>query len=658
MKKITFLVILGTMNCFSKFTLSPLFGDDMVLQRNVPAKIWGKSAPNEVISIIFKSKKYSFTTSMDSTWKIDIGTHEAGGPYDMLIQSSDNSQVYFENIKFGDVWLCGGQSNMEFTLDALSTPISVIKQIKNDIVSMLTLDKISSSKPQKDILSKEGWLETNPKNVGRFSATAFYFADTLSKTLKIPVGLISNNWGGSPVEVWMSNKSLEAFPQISEAYSQKNFQDSIIIKGIKTRKLMLSSWVEQSISKDSISMLYKDKIEQIEYKNWTKTTLPLNFDNIKLNDYNGILWAISEFELTENMKNKPLNLSLGLIDDADHTFINGQKVGGKFLYNEPRNYKIAPSVFKVGKNILAIRVVNYGGNGNITPQGKSFFMTNETGDSLNLSNTLYVCKGYDLTKIPEYVKPNWRYEAGWQPSTLYNGMIAPMLDLPIKGVIWYQGESNTDRAYQYRALFSGLINDWRKSFKQPNLPFLFVQLANFQKPDSVPSNSTWAELREAQSYALKLPFTAMSTAIDIGDEVDIHPKDKKTVGNRLAAQAQRLVYGKKIISDGPTYQSMKILGNKIVLSFTNTGSGMMTKNGLPQEFAIAGANKKFYRADAKIVNNTIVVSCNKVSKPVAVRYAWANNPAKINTYNKEGFPMNPFRTDNWKGTTFGAWKLD
>lgn len=657
MKKVILISVLITFQLQAKFTVSPLFTNDMILQCDKPAKIWGKALPNEEISIILKTKKYTTKTLADSTWKIDLGIHEAGGPFDMFIQSAEN-QEYFDSFSFGDVWLCGGQSNMEFTLNAISTPDSVIKMIKNDNLRFLKIRNISSTIIQKDIQVSDNWMETNAINAGKFSAVAYYFGDYLTKTLNKPIGLISNNWGGSPAEVWMSKSELKKFPEIANAYNFMSKNDSLIINSMKLRTVMLPKWIEEGIKKDSVSMLFESNKTQIEFKNWQKAILPFNFKDINLDEYNGIVWVVMEFDVPENMMNKIVNLNLGLIDDADHTFINGVKIGGKFLYNEERNYKIDPSILKKEKNLLAIRIVNYGGEGNIIPSKKTFFLYDDAQNKYFLNNEIYAKKGFDLTTNKEYVKPVWRYMAGWQPSSLYNSMIAPMLELPIKGVIWYQGESNAERAYQYRTLFPALISNWRADFKQPNLPFLFVQLANFKNPSTQPTNDSWAELREAQAYALKLPYTAMSTAIDVGDANDIHPKDKKTVGNRLAAQALKMVYGKKIVADGPTFTTMKIEGKKIRLSFKNLGSGLMTKSGTPEEFAIAGADKKFYWAKAKIENNTIVVSSDKVAKPVAVRYAWANNPSKVNTYNKDGFPMNPFRTDTWKGVTFGNWKIE
>ncbi|TAF73489.1 MAG: sialate O-acetylesterase [Bacteroidetes bacterium] len=658
MKKISIsILLLSSVLSFAKFKLSPLFSEDMILQRDVPINIWGTANPGEEITIKFKDKKTSAITLADSTWKINIGTYPAGGPFDMLIQSVENQQ-YFENISIGDVWLCGGQSNMEFSLKSLGVFDSIIQNANNKNLRLINISRKSAPSPQKEALVDGSWITVSPENTGKFSATAYFFGNEISNSQKVPVGLVSSNWGGSPAEVWMDEKALKSSPEIALEYRKSdslNAQEKI---NQETRKKMLPEWVKKAVFLDSLSIAYEGKIENIPYSDWKQSVLPLNFNNIELPDFDGVMWIVKEIDIPQSFITENIKINLGLIDDADHTFLNGIKIGGKFNPSDDRIYEVPKSLIKTGKNILTIRMVDYGWGGAITSGNKKLCIENNLGDKISLDGLIYYKKGYDITKIEGYVHPNWSYIAGWAPSKLYNAMIHPLKNLPIKGVIWYQGEANAERAYQYRKLFPDLIKNWREAFNQPNLPFLFVQLANFMASESVPKNSAWAELREAQTFALKLSNTGMAVTIDVGDAADIHPKDKKTVGDRLAAQAKKIVYGDNNIASGPTFVSQKIEGNKIRINFKDTGKGIVFKGDMPHEFAIAGPDKKFYYANAKIEGNSILIWSKKVTKPVAVRYAWANNPSRANMYNENGFPMVPFRTDDWRGITSGVIKID
>lgn len=265
-------------------------------------------------------------------------------------------------------------------------------------------------------------------------------------------------------------------------------------------------------------------------------------------------------------------------------------------------------------------------------------------------------KKIDSTEFAINVKKEGKERLGPNnyPTLLFNGMINPIIPYGIKGVIWYQGEGNAGRAFQYRRVFSDMIKDWRAHWNQGDFPFLFVQLANFMKADSLPAESTWAELREAQSMTLSLPKTGMASAIDVGDAVDIHPKDKQTVGKRLALSALNVAYRQNIENQGPVYKEMKINGNRAEITFDHVSAGLKAKDkyGYLKGFTIAGSDHKFFWANAKITSsNKVEISAPEVAEPVAVRYGWANNPSDVNLYNSEGLPADPFRTDKWKGIT-------
>jgi sialate O-acetylesterase len=341
----------------------------------------------------------------------------------------------------------------------------------------------------------------------------------------------------------------------------------------------------------------------------------------------------------------------------DSTWINGTRVGGieaPGRWQTPRKYKIDPAIIKPGRNVIAVKVIDTGGGGGIygNPDQMKLGPAQAADESaIRLAGQWRYKKGFDLKSMPPQPRPPVLVNNPNAPTSLYNAMIAPLLPYGIQGAIWYQGESNAGRAYQYRQLFPAMIQNWRQDFKQGNFSFLFVQLANFMATLPDPCDSDWAELREAQLMTLSLPNTGMAVIIDIGDANDIHPKNKQDVGKRLALWALAKTYGKKLVYSGPIYKSMKIQGRDIILNFDQIGTGLVAQGGQSLKgFAIAGADRKFVWADARIDGQTVVVSSDKVPEPVAVRYAWANNPV-CNLYNKEGLPASPFRTDDWPGIT-------
>ena len=361
-----------------------------------------------------------------------------------------------------------------------------------------------------------------------------------------------------------------------------------------------------------------------------------------IKDLNGIVWYRKEIDIPASMTGKQARVFLGRIVDADALYINGKQVGVTTYQYPQRRYYVAPDVLKAGKNIFVVRVTNTAGKGGFVPDKPyCIFAGNDTID----------LKGYWQYKVGEVYQPRsggggGGINAGGQPTALYNAMIAPLINYSIKGFLWYQGEANTNRAEDYAKLQPAQIIDWRNKWKQPDAPFFYVQLPGFMDYNYLPSESQWAGLRESQLKSLSVPNTAMVVAIDLGEWNDIHPDNKKTVGERLALAALKIAYGENIVHSGPTYQSAKTDGNKITINFNNVGSGLITNDGEElREFAIAGADKKFVWAKAKIEGNSVMVWNDAVPNPKYVRYAWADNPVNPNFYNKEGLPASPFRTD-------------
>jgi sialate O-acetylesterase len=545
-----------------------------------------------------------------------------------------------KDIMIGDVWLCSGQSNMELPVKRVSWVYEAeIAKSENPFIRHFAVpQKYDFNTPRNDLDSGK-WQTADPKNVLSFSAVAYFFGTELYEKYRVPIGLINASLGGSPAECWLSEDALKEFP-IHEKEAQR-YKDQTVISQIEGQdKARIDVWYKLMRQRDEG---HKDTLKPwydpaVSTSDWNVMKVPGYWANGELGAVNGVVWFRKEVDIPASMVGQSARLILGRIVDADSVFVNGIFVGTTSYQYPPRRYDIPSNVLKEGRNIIIVRVIS------------------------NLESGGFVLdKPYELVSREQTIdlKGEWHYRLGaameplarqtfirWKPGGLYNAMLSPLLNYSIKGVVWYQGESNAERPVEYRELFPALIRDWRRKWGQGDFPFLFVQLPNYMEKKDQPSESNWALLREAQLRTLSLSHTGMAVTIDIGEWNDVHPLNKKDVGKRLVLAAQKVAYAEdKIVFSGPMYQSMKVEGNKIILTFTNTGSGLVAKGGELKQFAISGLDKKFVWADAKIENNHVVVWSEKVPDPVAVRYAWADNPEGANLYNAEGLPASPFRTD-------------
>lgn len=624
---------------FAEVRLPKLVSDGMVLQRESPLKIWGWASPGEKVALRFLNQSYSTVTHADGGWNILLPRLQAGGPYDMEIRG--NNTITIHNILIGDVWVCSGQSNMEFQMAGSKSLYEAdIAGADNIYIRHFTVPRKYTFKgPQADIASGS-WQNASPHTVLKFSAVAYFFAKDLYKRYHIPIGLINATLGGSRTESWMSEDALKAFPVHFEEYTR--YGDSTYMANVEAEdRRRISEWNTRASSSDEgyghQPGYWRDAGTDVAA--WDETVLPGRWADVKPGAINGVVWYRKDVDVPAAMAVKEARLMLGNIVDADSTFVNGVFVGATGNMYIPRAYAIPPKLLKAGKNTIVVRVVNTTGNGGFIPEKKYALAAGE--ETIDLNGTWKYRVGVKMEPLagPTFIM--------WKPGGLYNGMIAPLLPYTIKGVIWYQGESNVSRAVEHRTLFPALIQNWRNKWAQGNIPFLYVQLPNFNASQPLPSESAWAMFRESQSMALSHPNTGMAVAIDVGEWNDIHPLNKKDIGLRLARVAGHKVYGdKKLVYSGPMYKSMKVQGNKIILSFSHVGSGLKTKDGKPlQAFAIAGPDRQFVWAKAVIRKNTVEVWSEAIAAPVAVRYAWADNPEGANLYNAGGLPAIPFRTD-------------
>ena len=621
-----------------------IFNDHMVLQRNKHISIWGRANPGEKIIATISGNEANGIADEEGWWKVFLPPMKEGGPYELTV-TGNSSKLSYSDILIGDVWIASGQSNMEWKL---SMQVNNYKQeIKNadyPDLRMFSVARNVSHVPLRDVSSGQ-WERCSPDNIGDFSAVAYFFSRDIHLEKNIPIGIIQSAWGGTPAEAWTSMAMLHTLPDFKESIENfrqypENYQ-AMIPENERKRHIRDSLYqhADEGLQQNVHQLNYKDH-------QWPVMTQPNNWQDTDLSDYDGFVWLRKEVQLPEDFKNQDLELSLGRIIHRDETYFNGNLVGQESNNQTYRKYKIPRNLVKNGKNIIAVRVLNRWGQGGLVGVADSLFLKPADGNKkISLADSWRYNQNIE-PKIPEVANLAHRLAA------LYNAMINPLVPLSIKGFIWYQGESNAGRAYQYRSLFPAMIEDWRVRFNQGYLPFLYVQLANFMERKNEPVEDAWAELREAQLMTLNYPNTGMAVTIDIGEADDIHPRNKQDVGKRLALAAYKVAYHDDIVYSGPLYDSMDIENNRIYLHFSNVGSGLTTSDGeAPESFAIAGSDKEFHWAKARIIDqNTIMVENSKVKNPVAVRYAWQSNP-EVNLYNKEGLPASPFRTDQWKGVT-------
>jgi sialate O-acetylesterase len=611
----------------------------MVLQRNMPVKIWGWADVDEKVTVRFNRGDFKTIPDANGKWFVTLPAQREGGPYTMEI--AGKNKITLENILIGDVWVCGGQSNMEWTFDRLSGKYDKeVATSANSKIRLITIDQVKSFSPLEDI-STSGWEEASPKVLPKFSAVAYFFGREIFDKYKVPIGLISDNWGGTYAEAWTSEEGLKKFPEILKA--KKYLMDNR-----ETFQRQFSEW--NKLVGTQVQDSYTDTLQQDwkeDFSKWKNLTVPGHWKDTALSNFDGVVWLKKEVEIPQSLAQRDLTLYLGSIDDNDITYFNGNKLGETIGFTMGRNYKVPGKFVKAGRNVITVRVTDYYLSGGMTGNASDLKISGE-GIEIPIAGIWKYKKSIPFT-IPNQPgsgdSPN-------VPTVLFNGMVSPIKSYGIKGVIWYQGEANASNAFEYRSIFPNMIHDWRKHWEIGEFPFVYVQLANFMAPSDHPTNSEWAELREAQTMALTLPNTAMAVTIDIGEALDIHPKNKLDVGKRLALGAMKVAYKENIVHSGPLYSHMKLEGNSISLYFHHIGSGLHIKNGTElKEFTIAGADQKFLKATAIVDGNTIVVKSVEITAPVAVRYAWADNPVNANLYNKEGLPASPFRTDSWKGIT-------
>jgi len=632
-KQISLFLLLSfiSLSATAELKVNPLFGNHMVIQRDQPIKVWGRSTPGSRVDVSLNGERGQCQSEISGKWELLLREMPVGGPYCLVVECGSENSV-FEDIFIGDVWLASGQSNMDYKMS---------QGVKNGVEELANADYPqirfikdavrASAKPEEEIPQAE-WKVCTPETVGDFSAVAYFFAREVFKETGVPVGIINASWGGSPIEAWMSPETLERLPHVKGPVIPEvedgtcelvNYSSINEANAGECLKLVNSSFLglEKGVylpDYDDSGWQHRDALP-----NWQELT-------------NQIYWFRKTFDLV-SLPEKGLAFDLGYYQGLFAAYVNGKEVlRGE---NLPAVFSVSKSDLKEGENVIAFRLANPWFPPFIEPgESGAFASDSQNGMRIDLLHD-WVCSGSEEAPLPKF------YSIQQIASGCWLGMVHPLLKTKIKGVIWYQGEQNGDAGFQYRELFSGMISDWRIRFEQGYFPFIWVQLANFGQ-ESVVENNGWPFVREAQDMALKLPYTAMATAIDVGEINDIHPKDKATVGKRLALCALNTAYGMDVESSGPRFESMVIQDKAVIVSFTHA-AGLHTRGeASPKGFTIAGEDMIFHPAMARIAGEAIVLTSDEVMQPIAVRYAWAKNPP-TNLYNKANLPAFPFRTDDW-----------
>ena len=601
----------------AKVRLPKLINDCMVLQRDVPLKIWGWADAGEKVTVRMDGSSYETEADLNGEWMVVLPPHEAGGPYLLEV-----NEILIRDVLVGDVWLCSGQSNQETPILRLTEMFPEINVSNNHMIRHYKVPTQDVKEElAEEIAGNAVWHSGVASQVMNWTALAYFYALEAYEKTGVPQGMLVSSLGGSAIESWVGQTHLKEFPQLV-------------------------------LDKDALKALEEAQTDKGEGKwnrldwddsDWRTMQMPGTWRENGVN-VRGTVWMRKDFEVPEAMEGRHARLLMGTLVHNDAIFVNGVYVGSTGYEYPPRRYQIPAGVLRKGKNTIAVRLNAPAGNGEFI-KDKPYKIIGENTE-IDLTGTWKYKVGLDLNDaIPYTERLKNRHAVG---SGLYNGMIYPIRNYQVKGTIWYQGESNAGNPSRYAELVKALITDWRGLWKMPEMPFLLVQLPNFMQKHDKPTDSGWARIREAQLQTFKtIPHTALAVTYDVGEWNDIHPLNKKAVAKRLFLGARKTVYGEKIVSSGPVYKDMKIEGDKIIISFTETGRGLMAKGGALKHFAIAGEDKQFVWADAVIRDNKVIVSSEDVKHPVAVRYAWSDNPEEANLCNKEGLLASPFRTDNW-----------
>jgi sialate O-acetylesterase len=630
----TLVLVLLAIPAAQAVELPRIFADGMVVQRDQPVRVWGEAAPGARVQVSFAGRDATAHTGADGRWSLALPAQTAGGPHVMRIDDGKQPRV-LRDVLVGDVWLASGQSNMEWPIAQSANPEVEAARATDPQIRHFKIPKSWSGEPQAQLEGGE-WVASSPQAAPKFSAVAHFFARELRKVTGVPIGIIDSTWGGSRIEAWMDAPSQGV--DASALRTQAERLRDADTRALQQTHAHLARWT--SWPADDTGWEKRD----LDTRDWVPITVPSLWERTGWNGLDGVAWYRTTFTLSEEEAAAGVTLGVGRIDDSDITWVNGVQVGEtRMQYNQPRRYRVPASALRTGVNQVAVRVSDFGGGGGIHGEPAEVFVQPAGGNARPLA---------DWSFRPSRVTVALVDDKNQHPTLLYNRMIHPLQPYAIRGVIWYQGESNANtvaEALKYRTQFPALIQQWRRQWQAPGLPFLWVQLANFSSGVDQGDQSPWAVLRESQSATLSLPATAQVVTIDIGNPTDIHPLNKQDVGKRLALAARHVAYGESLVYHGPVPTQAQFSDGVATLAFDDGVSALAVRGGGTRVhgFALAGADRVFHPAEATLVDGRVVVRSDAVKSPVALRYGWSDNPADADLINAAGLPASPFRTDAW-----------
>lgn len=614
-------VFLMSGSAMAQIKLPSLFGDHMVLQRGMPLPVWGQDNPNQTVTVTIAGKTATAQAGSDGKWKAILPSLKAGGPFELVVSGSGS--VTIRDVLVGEVWVAAGQSNMELPLNNTSDSANEVPKANNPQIRWFVQGRRLSNQPEEEPIGD--WKVCDPGTAKNFSATAYYFAKKIHKDLKVPVGMIGTYWGGTWIESWMPEEAFETNPSIkpllvgwnSLSLSEQKARSGLQRMELEIKGLRLTS---NNPAHQPITLLPSPS------GSWSSNAQPGSAFSFQVDSGVGHVKADVQ---TGGWGNCTTSLAPddASVDLSAYDFIEFEAKGsGKFnvLLEQPiitdwDNYGSEP--FEAAADWKSYQI--------------PFYSLQQSGWGKPMPLQLSAVNGFCLNAC---VKP-----MGMRPVGLFNGMVAPLIPYGMRGAIWYQGETNVGQAENYRKLLPAMIQGWRKSWGEGNFPFIIAQLPNWHDPNATPGNG-WPELREAQAAALDVPHTGLAVLIDVGESKAIHPKDKIDVGYRLGLAALHEAYGKKGPYSGPLFDSLKISGKKLIVTFKHADKGLKVKGDRLVGFEIVGEDNLYVTAQAKISGKEVVVWSDRVSHPKGTRYAWADDPG-CNLYNGAGLPAAPFRAE-------------
>lgn len=655
-----------TSGAVADVSLSSVFGDSMVLQRDQPIPVWGESAPEDSVTVSLNGATAKTKADLQGVWTTKLPAMKAGGPYELTVQGEGDSLV-LKDVLVGDVWICSGQSNMGMSMRGVGRGIldgeKEIAAANYPNLRLFVVMPTVAATPQDKLAQHSPWAPCTPQSVLDFSAVAYFFGRHVHENENVPVGLVMTAWGGTIAEAWTSEAGLATLPEFEERLKEAETNLPRLDQIEAEYQTQSEAWESELDALDAgvengVPVWSKPETSTTDWKP-IDMPLPINvLIGATPSNLGGRVWLRRDIKLPPSWEGRDLHLTMGLTRETGRVWFNGTEVNRFDLIYRPSLVALIPgNLVKPGVNTIVVRLTDAGGRGGMYGEQNALQLSVVHPDAkmqpIDAAGSWLMKQGLSVDQLT----PRPPLSAYWpnnpnMPTVLYNAMIHPLVRMPITGVIWYQGESNTGAAHEYRRLFPALIQDWRKAWGLGDFPFLYVQIAgfgNFQPPASEPRECAWAELREAQLMTLSLPKTGMAVTIDIGEVDDIHPINKRDVGIRLGLTAQAVAYGEKLEYSGPLYESMKTNGEKAYIAFTHD-KGLTTKGEELKGFSIAGTDRKFVYAEAEVQGDKVAVWSDAVKSPVAVRYGWDFAP-ECNLYNAAGLPASPFRTDEWPGIT-------